>query len=222
MSAPSVLYDLHGHQALPIWFDVTAMSVNCLFGAAVARNRNAPIFATIMAGLLVGLGGGMVRDMLLGLEPAAISGWYYIPCGILGAIIGALVFHRVVAMTNGFLIANGLTLGVLVTIGAQKALDYQAPIISAIALGVVTASFGGMLADVFAGYRASAFRQAHWVASSLVCGSIVFVAVTLLLGFWVAVVLSVATTATLRFVSQKKNWPSPHWPKESLVTQPES
>lgn len=206
--------ELDPTQTLPLWFDVTVMAINGLLGAAVARSRNTPIFGTLFAALLVGLGGGMVRDVLLGLEPAAISNGVYIPAVLLGGVIGALLFGRVLRKPTHFALVQGLVLGFLVTIGAQKALDYDTPVISAMALGVVTASFGGMLADVMTGYRASLARQAHWIASALVVGAIVFVAISLWVGFWPAVIVSVIATTALRYLSQARDWPSPKWPGE--------
>lgn len=204
--------------ALPVWFDVSVMAVNGLLGAAIARSRNAPIYGTLFAAVLVGLGGGMVRDMLLGQEPVAISQPVYIPAVLLGGVIGSLFFGRVLRRPSTFALTQGIVTGFLVTIGAQKALDADTPIISAIALGVVTASFGGILADVMAGYRATVARQAHWIASALVAGSAVFVLISLWVGFWPAVIAGVAVASTLRYVSQIRNWPSPRWPGESLST----
>ena len=205
-------------QTLPLWFDVTVMALNGLLGAAVARSRNAPIFGTLFAAVLVGLGGGMVRDVLLGLEPAAISEWVYIPAVLLGGMIGALLFGRVLRKPAHFALIQGIVLGFLVTIGAQKALDYDTPLISAMALGVVTASFGGMLADVMTGYRATIARQAHWIASALVVGSVAFVLISIWIGFWPAVIISVIVTTALRYISQVRNWPSPKWPGEPIST----
>src|SRR5690242_7328966 len=76
---------------LPAWVDVAAMVVSGLFGAHVARRRQIPLFGTLLAGVVAGLGGGMVRDVLLGLEPAAISTWYYIPAVLTAASIGGFV-----------------------------------------------------------------------------------------------------------------------------------
>ena len=121
-------------------------------------------------------------------------------------------------MNNIDLIINGVVLGLLVTIGAQKAIAYDAPFFSAIALGVITASFGGMISDVMTGQRATVAKQAHWVASALVVGSALFVVVSLQTNFWLATVVGVAATAWLRFISQKRNWPSPHWHNERLQT----
>ena len=106
-------------QTLPLWFDITVMAVNGLLGAAVARSRNAPIFGTLFAALLVGLGGGIVRDLLLGLEPAAISNGAYIPAVLLGGIVGALLFGRVLKKPTHFALIQGIVLGFLVTIGVS-------------------------------------------------------------------------------------------------------
>lgn len=198
--------------SLPLWFEVAVMALNGTFGAAVARSRATPVFGTILAGLLVALGGGMLRDMLLGLEPVAISNPIFIPACIASSIIGALVFSRIVAMPKPLVILQGLVLGTLVTIGAQKAISVDAPAVSAVVLGVVTATFGGLVADVMTSNRATIARQAHWLASALTVGSIVFVVVSLSIGFWPAVVASVIASTALRFVSTVRDWPSPMWP----------
>lgn len=194
------------------------MSLNCMFGAMLARSRNVPVFGTLLAGVLVGLGGGIFRDMMLGLEPAAIAMWYYLPFGLLLATIGALGYGWFLRIPTPMLAVNAIVLGSLVTIGAQKALSYEAPWISAMFLGVVTASFGGLLADDMVGQRATIARQAHWVGTALACGAIVFVIVVHIVVFPVAVLLGGGTTAALRFTSQFRGWPSPTWPGESRAT----
>lgn len=202
--------------ALPVWLDVLAMSANGLFGAAVARSRNVPIYGTLFAGLLVGLGGGMARDVLLGLEPVAISVWYYLPAVLLGAVVGALIFAKLVARDIGYLVAQGVTLGLLVTIGAQKALSYDAPPVSVIFLGVITASAGGIVADVMSGHSATIAKQAHWIASALVVGTTAFWLLSVYVNFWLAVVVCVLIVTALRVLSVRLDWASPRWPGEGM------
>ena len=62
---------------LPVWLDVGAMAVAAAFGARVARMHRIALFGVLLAGATAGLGGGMARDVLLGLEPVAITNWYY-------------------------------------------------------------------------------------------------------------------------------------------------
>lgn len=200
--------------SLPLWSEVLVMSLNCMFGAALARSRSVPVFGTVLAGVVVGLGGGMLRDMLLGVEPVAIAEWPFLPFGIALAVVGGLGYGLMGRHGTVFLALNGLVLGTLVTIGAQRALSFEVPWISAIFLGVVTASFGGLLADNMAGQRATIAKQAHWVGSALVVGSVTFVLVSQVVAFGIAVALAVAATASLRFFSQFLDWPSPSWPGE--------
>lgn len=207
---------------LPGWFDVTVMAVNGMLGAAVARSRNALLLGTLLAAILVGLGGGMVRDMLLGLEPVAISSWVYLPAVILGGLIGGLLFGRVLKRQRTFAIVQGLVLGFLVTIGAQKALDYDAPITSAVLLGVITGAVGGMLADLVMGQRAVLSRQFHWIVLTLLAGAIVFVPITVLVGFWPAVIASVVVATTVRYLSQTRDWPPIRWPGQAGNATPPS
>lgn len=205
--------------ALPVWFDVAAMTINGVFGAAVARSRSEPIYGTLLAGILVGLGGGMARDLLLGLKPVVISGWVYIPAVLVGAVVGGLFFGPFVAKPRPFLLLQGITLGFLVTVGAQRAIAHHAPFASAVFLGVVTATFGGAVSDVLAGRKATIVSQAHWVASALTAGSLAFVALSTLVSFWVAVAVAVVVVTALQYLSHQRNWPSPSWPGEHTTQE---
>lgn len=207
--------------SLPLWLEVLVMSLNCMFGAALARSRSVPVFGTILAGVLVGLGGGIFRDMMLGTEPMAIAKWPFLPFGIALAIVGGLAYGVMGRFGTIMLALNALVLGTLVTIGAQRALSFEVPWLSAIFLGVITASFGGLLADNMAGQQATIAKQAHWVGSALVVGSVTFVLVSQVVPFALAVVIGVAATASLRFFSQYLNWPSPTWPGEPRDAGPE-
>ncbi|MFM8352866.1 MAG: trimeric intracellular cation channel family protein [Actinomycetales bacterium] len=200
--------------SLPVWLELAAMTANCFFGARLARVRGIPVAGTLLAGLFVGLGGGIFRDMMLNLEPTAIAVWYYIPAGLLAALVAGLLPRNLSRFDTPLLAVNAVVLGLLVTIGAQKALSYNAPLLSAVFLGVITASFGGFLADSMAGQQATIDKQAHWVLSALMTGSAVFVVLSVSTNFLLAEVAGVATVAGFRFFSQYRNWPSPFWPGE--------
>ena len=76
---------------LPAWLDVGAMVVSAAFGAHVARLRRIALVGVVLEGVVVGLGGGITRDVLLGLEPVAITTWYYIPAVLIAALLGGAV-----------------------------------------------------------------------------------------------------------------------------------
>jgi uncharacterized membrane protein YeiH len=212
-AAPTPLHEL------PAWVDVTAMVVSAVFGAHVARRRQIPLFGVLLAGVVAGLGGGTVRDVLLGLEPAAITTWYYIPAVLAAAIIGGSVAHRVSLDPLPFVTGQAIALGLLIGIGVQRAVEYHAPPASAILLGVITATFGSAADDVLAGRRATIMREGHWLLSAVVSGSVVFWLVTIYVAFYPAVVITVAVVTALRVLSVHFGWTSPVFPGDDLHTK---
>lgn len=204
----------YAEPSLPVWLELLAMSFSGLYGAAVARSRNVPVAGTLFAGILTGLGGGIVRDVMLGLEPVAISGAAYLPAVLVASVIGALVFYRAVSAMTPNLLLHGVVFGLLISIGCQKALFHGVPAFSVIVCGVLTASAGGMAVDVLTGHRAAAFSQAHWTLTALLLGSGVYFVATTMVNLYVATVFATLVTAALYVMSVTKNWPSPKWPGE--------
>jgi uncharacterized membrane protein YeiH len=153
-----------------------------------------------------------VRDVLLGLEPAAITTWYYIPAVLVAAIIGGLTPPRMSLSQLPYVAAQGVSIGLLVGIGVQKAVEYRAPAPSAILLGVITGTFGGALGDVLAGERAAIMREDHWLLGTTVCGAVAFYLTTVYIGFDAAVVLTVIVVSGLRVLSVHLDWTSPVFP----------
>jgi uncharacterized membrane protein YeiH len=198
--------------SLPAWVDVGAMAVGAAFGAAAGRNRRLPVLAVLTAGVISGLAGGMFRDVLLGLEAAAIANWYYIPAVLLAAVAGGFLAHRLIQGHVPYLLARGVAAGLLVTIGVQKGIEYQAPADAAIFLGILAGTMGAATADVMAGERAAIFRQAHWGLAAVVLSAFIFWLLTTYVGFWVAIVAAVLTVASLDVLSVKFGWSSLMFP----------
>jgi uncharacterized membrane protein YeiH len=195
---------------LPAWLDVGAMVVAAAFGAHVARLRRIALFGVLLEGVVVGLGGGITRDVLLGLEPVAITTWYYIPAVLIAAVLAGGL--RVSMNRLPFVIAQAFAIGLLIGIGVQKAVVYEAPAPGAIALGVITGAFGGAIADVLAGRQAAMLRERHWLLSAIVIGAVVFWLGTEYVGFYAAVVITVVIVVGLRVVSVGLDWTDPAFP----------
>ena len=198
--------------SLPPWVDISAMAVAAAFGAATGRNRRLPLLAVLGAGIIAGLVGGMIRDFLLGLEAAAIANWYYIPAVLLAALVGGFLAPRLAQGHLSYLLVRGVAVGLLVTIGVQKGIEYRAPADAAIFLGIVTGTMGGATADVMAGERAAIFRQAHWGLVAVIVSASVFWLLTTYVDFWVAIVAAVLVVASLDVLSWKLGWASPMFP----------
>jgi len=207
--------------ALPEWLDLLAMCVMGAVGAAIARRRGAAIarrrgaaiYGTLFAGIVVGLGGGMVRDVLLNTRPVAIANWIYIPAVLGAALIGALVYRKMCTSQPVFVFIQGLSLGLLVVIGCQRALDFDVPVPSVVLLGILTASAGGIILDPLSAGRGVAISSTTgWLGTALLISGVVFWLLSDYVSFTVASVVCVALVTILRVLTVERGWPAPEWP----------
>jgi uncharacterized membrane protein YeiH len=204
--------------ALPIWIDVCAMSINAAFGAAVARNRQLALLAVLVAGVIVGLGGGIVRDVLLGLEASAVQSWYYIPAVLAAALIGGFLAHRITKRHIPYLLIRGVAVGLLVTIGVQKGIAYKTPGDAAIFIGVICGTMGGALGDVMAAERLAIFREAHWELGSVIVAATIFWLLSIYVNFWLATAAAIVTVSSLTMLSVKLGWNRASFPGDRVPT----
>ncbi len=197
---------------LPVWVQLLAMAVAGAIGAATARERDAPVYGTLFAGVIVGLGGGMVRDLLLEVPVVAIQDRLFIPVVAGAAILGGLLGRRISDGSLVVITLQGLSLGLLVVIGSQRAiqLDYAMPVV--IFIGMVTATAGGIILDAMTARHSAALSQNRLFASAAFLGAIVFWALSVTVGFWPATVVTVALVGFLRAGSVRWKWNAPEWP----------
>lgn len=198
--------------ALPIWLEILAMGVAGAFGAAVARSRTSPIYGTLFAGIVVGLGGGMLRDMLLWTQPVAIADGRLIPIVVGAAILGALLAERIVATPLAIIALQSAALGLLVVIGCQRAIDFgvSAPVV--IFLGLITATAGGIMLDAMTARHTAVLAQNHYFATAALVGALVFWPISAYISFPLAAVVAVLVVVVLRVASVHRGWKAPEWP----------
>ena len=130
--------------------DLAGTFAFALNGALTAlRVARLDIIGVVTLGMLTAIGGGMIRDTLLGdLPPATFSDWRYLGVAAVGGLI-AFTFGRGLERLAGpilWLDAAGLSL--FAVSGALKSLDFGVGFAQAVILGAVTAVGGGTLRDV--------------------------------------------------------------------------
>lgn len=131
--------------------DVTGVIANALIGSALARALKYDLIGYLVLGIGTALGGGMVRDMLLGIGfPVALTDPWY-----LGGAVGASIFSYFFTFegrwsSRALSVADVLALGCWSATGASKGLSAGLGWIPSIFLGIITATMGGLLRDVIA------------------------------------------------------------------------
>lgn len=201
---------------LPVWLEIAAMGVSGFFGAVIAVNRGAPFLGVLIGGLVVGLGGGVVRDVLLNTMPVAIGDWYFIPAVGIAAIAGGFSGRFLAQSRLSIVGIQAVSLGLLVVIGAEKALLFGVSLWAVVVLAIITASAGGAMLDALSGVRSGWLSQGGLHLTSLALGAAGFIVLRHLASNLVAETGTVALVAILRVASFKCGWGCPEFPKSGV------
>ncbi len=135
-------------RVLYVSVDLLGTAAFAISGAAAAREKRLDLFGVYAVAFVTACGGGILRDLCLGLRPAGLWDWRYLLCSTLATSATIWAGSWVERLKHPVLIFDSLGLGFFAVVGAQKALAHDANILAAIMLGVATAVGGGVLRDV--------------------------------------------------------------------------
>ena len=158
------------------YFDLFGVAVFAVTGALMAGRKSMDLFGVTVIGLVTALGGGTLRDVILGHYPVS---WIADQTSILIAISAALGTVLWVRMTQpihefGLLLADAFGLAVFTVSGAEVALQQNVPVSTAVIMGVMTGVAGGVIRDVLCNEIPLIFRQEIY-ASACILGALVLI-----------------------------------------------
>jgi uncharacterized membrane protein YeiH len=148
--AAAVVPDLASHA--PLWLALLTVGVNAMVGALRGYDDDSrpwDVVGVSTFALLMGLGGGFIRDMLLGNLPAESlrSPWYL--SVVLVAIAVVLLVGRHLRRGEVVMdVLNALALGLFAVTGTAYGFAFGLPVVSAVLVGVISAVGGGVLVSV--------------------------------------------------------------------------
>jgi uncharacterized membrane protein YeiH len=196
--------------------DLIATGTNALNGALVSRRpdhyKNFTVIGILGMALLMGLGGGITRDVLVNQIPEALANPAYITVAIICGIIGYQV-----AFARGRLFREGLfqfmtafSLPWYAVVGAQKGVGVGLPVLGVLALAIIGPTAGRWYVDVSSGVAPKQFIRGEWFVSIALLTGIVWVgcdAAGLSTGWSAAV--SVVVGFTVRSTALRRGWEEP-------------
>lgn len=162
------------------WFlalDLAGTGAFALNGAWIAiRVAHLDVVGVLTLGMITALGGGIVRDILLGsLPPATFSDWRYITVAMAGSAVAFVFGHRLDRLSRPILLFDAAGLSLFAVSGALKALQLGMGPGQAIILGVVTGVGGGTLRDVLTGRVPVVLRSELYAIPALLAATVVVV-----------------------------------------------
>ena len=152
--------------------DIIATGIFAVEGAAAAAHAGFDLLGVVVVGMCVGLGGGVIRDVLLGdLPPAALRSPTRI---VVSAVAAFLTFFAVMLYpslsTQPLQVLDAVGLALFAIGGAQKAYAYRCNLLVVTFLGAVTATGGGVIRDVLLSRAPYVFSESVYGTAALLGG----------------------------------------------------
>jgi uncharacterized membrane protein YeiH len=196
----------------PLWIELTTIVAGALAGAAFAATKGLDVVGLGAMAVVGGLGGGMIRDIMLGTVPLALTNPVYLYT-VAGAAVFGMFFGSAVERLHLLLAGiSTISLGLFTVVGASRALLLDLPNGSAVLVGMVTGVGGGILLDVLVGdVPPNAFRRGAPFATAALAGAVLYVALTELttLSNNLIAVCAVALVVVVRGVGIWRGWVTP-------------
>jgi uncharacterized membrane protein YeiH len=176
---------MHGLSAALLALDYVGVAVFAVTGALAAARRRHDVITFVVFSVLTGVGGGTLRDLLIGAPVFWVhSGVYLLVC--VAAALAVWIVGERAWRVSALLWFDAIGLAAYAAIGAAKALSYDVDPVVAVAMGMVTATFGGILRDVFAGEPSVLLRREIYVTAALFSAAVFVIAAQFGVDPWLA------------------------------------
>ena len=194
------------------WLDYTGVAVFAATGALAASRKQTDVIGFLFFACLTGVGGGTLRDLILGLTPVVwVREHNYLLVCVAVAVVVFFGAHRLESRYRWLLWLDAAGLALFSVMGAAIGLSATGSPAIAIVTGVLTATFGGVLRDVLSGDPTVLMRREIYVTAALLGASVFVLAVKLGLPSGLSSLVAFAAAFGLRGGALHYGWVLPSY-----------
>jgi uncharacterized membrane protein YeiH len=180
------------------WGLYIATAINAISGAAYAARRGFDVVGVLGLAMAQGIGGLLLLSVILQLGvPQVLTDPVFIVLALIAGLLGFFFAAQISQALRFALVIDAIAMGLLVAVGVGQSLEVSVNPLSAIFMGVVTATGGLVLRDILAGSAPILLRPGVWTGLAALAGAVLMV----LLVEWSQVPLGPAQTITVIFVA---------------------
>lgn len=156
--------------------DILGVVAFTISGVLIAINKKMDLFGILIIGFVTAVGGGTLRDLLIGNTPVTWMQDITYTYVILGAAIAAIIFRtKINYLRTSLFLFDTIGISIYTLIGIQKGMDVGLHPIICIALGTMTASFGGVMRDILCNEIPVIFREEIYATACILGGATYFI-----------------------------------------------
>lgn len=186
------------------------VGVFAVSGALAAVRARLDVFGVVVLGMATALGGGVIRDVLLGVHPpVALRSWPYLAMSAAASLVVFRFHPRVARVRRAMLLADAVGLGLFVTSGTQTALSLGVPRYDACLIGMTAGVGGGVIRDLLLREIPLVLRREIYALAALAGGILVAVADWVRLPPGPVTVVASAAVVLIRVLALWRRWNAP-------------
>lgn len=170
-------------------------------GIRMAAAKHFDWFGGFVCGFAVAIGGGTIRDVMLGVTPFWMTSSIYFICTIIALLVGILFSKKLSRMENAWLITDTLGLAMFTIAGLQKTLQYGHPFWVAIVMGCITGVAGGVIRDVLLNQEPIIFQKDIYAMASVAGGLIYWLLAALGINIGITSIITFFVICLVRYVA---------------------
>jgi uncharacterized membrane protein YeiH len=191
---------------IPLWADLTAVGLGgiqgALFAAGFRGQRRLDFLGVAIIGIMVGMGGGLIRDLLLNVTPVTLQSNWYLLTATAASLVGMLLAGPL-GRAGGVIVGlDAVVIALFGAFGTSKALTLGLPLVPAVFIGACAAVGGGVLRDVLVGLPVAIMHVGSLYAVAAATGCLVLaVAHTIGIPLVAAALIGIVVTAVIRVLA---------------------
>lgn len=172
-------------------------------GIRHAAAKNFDWFGGFVCGVAVAIGGGTIRDVMLGVVPFWMTNPFYLICTTLAQVFVIALARSLKKLDNAWFVFDTLGLALFTIAGLQKTLDCGYPFWVAIIMGCITGSAGGVIRDILLNKEPVIFRKEIYAMASIGGGILYWLLGILQVNVGIATFTSFSLICIIRFLAMK-------------------
>jgi len=194
---------------IPFIIEVLGTAAFTISGVYSALQKRLDLLGVLIIGFVTAIGGGTIRDVLIGHTPVSWMQNLTAPITVLITAAATLLWkRRVKSYKVTLFLFDAIGLGLFTVIGLQKGIQMNLNPGICIALGTITGCFGGVCRDILLAQIPILFRKEIY-ATACIAGGLVYFVLVSLTDKAIAEIVTVLLICSIRIVGYRKNWHLP-------------
>ena len=199
------------------FLDIIGTMAFAISGVLTAFNKKLDPFGVFIIAFVTAVGGGTLRDVLIGRTPV---GWMrdlnYVYVIILGFIIAIIFRKKLDKFRKSLFLFDTIGLGVFTLIGLEKGIAIDLHPIICIALGTMTACFGGVIRDILCNEIPVIFRREIYATICIIGGIVFFTLMYFEVSYDLIYLITSLVIISIRLLAVRFKWYLPTLGKETI------